>query len=217
MSKYLIHYCTERLWYVRDYLIPSLKEQGITSNEISVTGDYNRAGNLEATMHSFIELPNTGSTWHIQDDIVISKSFRCITQSVEKDMPDCIACGFSSEYDGSSAIGKTDVRGMWYSFPCILIPNKVAKECGEYYFENKYEDKYVRLWAKNKKGDDSVFRHFLRGFYPKTSVYNIVPNIVEHVDDLLGGSLANPQRTAVVKSKYWIEESIVEDLKNKLR
>ncbi len=42
----MIHACPAREWYVTDFLVPSLIDQGISENEISVWVDRDGRGNL---------------------------------------------------------------------------------------------------------------------------------------------------------------------------
>jgi len=37
--KYMIHACPERIWYVNNYLVPELLNQGITTQDIIVWND----------------------------------------------------------------------------------------------------------------------------------------------------------------------------------
>ena len=50
MAKYLIHACPKRMWYVQEYLVPSLLKQGIYESDISVYNDIDGLGNLKACM-----------------------------------------------------------------------------------------------------------------------------------------------------------------------
>ena len=81
--RYMIHCVPSRLWYVEDFLVPSMLEQGISSNEISIYCDYKRKGNLFSFMDSIRycgEHPVEGGTWHLQDDVLISRNFAKTTR-----------------------------------------------------------------------------------------------------------------------------------------
>ena len=69
MSKYMIHTCPKRKWYVDEFLVPSMIEQGIDSQDITVYNDENEDGHLMAFMNSWKQLKE-GGTWHLQDDII---------------------------------------------------------------------------------------------------------------------------------------------------
>jgi hypothetical protein len=46
--------------------------------------------------------------------------------------------------------------------------------------------------------------------------YNMSPNIVEHIDYLLGGSIVNEERSWQSRAFYWVEPERVEDVKKRL-
>ena len=217
--RYMIHTCRERRWYVNEFLIPSMLEQGIDRNIIDVWVDSNGDGNLVTTMECFRDIgreydPDDG-IWHLQDDIVISKRFKEQTEAHD----DGIVHGFScKEFDGKNvnAVGRVSQWFSWFSFPCIRIPNRLADECAEWYRnEVKFNDLYPELTAENKH-DDLLWKHFLETKHTDIYVYNLIPNIVDHVDYLIGGSLVNKQRNGIRTAYYWSETEIVDDLKKKL-
>ena len=47
---YMIHACPQRMWYVEGFLIPSMKAQGISEEEITVWNDTEGKGNLFSSM-----------------------------------------------------------------------------------------------------------------------------------------------------------------------
>ena len=53
--KYMIHSCDKRLWYVNEYLIPSMKEQGIKNEDIIIWNDDKHHGNLGSYIDSYNE------------------------------------------------------------------------------------------------------------------------------------------------------------------
>jgi hypothetical protein len=58
--------------------------------------------------------------------------------------------------------------------------------------------------------------HFLKD-REDVKVKNLIPNLVDHVDYLIGGSIVNPNRQSkVVRSLYWEDADIISDLKAKL-
>ena len=212
-ANYLIHTYPSRLWYVEEFLIPSMLEQGITRAQIKVWNDTEHIGNLRATMKSFSEIPMDGEgTWHLQDDIVISSNFKTMTERYN----DGLVCGFCSRYSEGRPEGYTNIRNMWFSFPCIRIPNNLARECAKWFYHGAINDEKYKKWITDRKYDDEAFKEFLRLKHPDTKPYNLVPNIVNHVDYLLGGSLVNTQREKIAVSLYWDEDNLVEELKKKL-
>ena len=83
--KIMIHTCPERLWYVEEFLVPSLIAQGI--DDIKVWNDERRVGNLASCLASFASCSG-GETWHMQDDVVIA----CTTGGCSADCgTDCSA------------------------------------------------------------------------------------------------------------------------------
>lgn len=211
MAKYLIHAIPKRLWYVNDYIIPSMVAQGIDRNDIQIWCDTNRKGCLEMFMQSCKQLPAHGSTWHLQDDILISSKFREETEKNRRGL----VCGLCTVYDHDNEPGCTDVFHMWYSFPCIKIPNQVARGCAEWFYTkvvNDYSNAEYQRNIRNKKYDDSFFRDYVRKYHPNLPVTNLAPNIVEHVDYLIGGTAANYGRAQTPISRYWYEPELTDKL-----
>ena len=214
MANYLIHTCPKREYFVRTYIIPSMLENGINEPNISVYNDENMEGNLESWLKSCEQLDDEGGTWHLQDDVLIGKDFKQRTEELD----DGIVCGFGSNlYDDINSVGRRYPQYMWWSFPCIRIPNKLAKECAawtrRYIIGNPvYED----YW-KNGTHDDWCFKQFLKTKYPTIQILNVVPTLVEHVDWLIGGSTGKTQRTEACRSLYFKDDDLVTDLQIKLR
>ena len=52
-AQYIIHACLDREWYVDEFLIPSMIEQGIPKENIEVWMDRNRDGCLLSCMKCF--------------------------------------------------------------------------------------------------------------------------------------------------------------------
>lgn len=213
----MIHACPKRMWYVDEYLIPSLKAQGISDDEIIVWNDTENKGNLHSCMDSFIECGKyEGGTWHLQDDVIISSDFAKKTAENSEG----IVCGFACQNFGPSMqyTGLRPMPFMWYSFQCIHIPNDLAGECAEWFYKSaqfypKFQGKVV-----DKKHDDYFWREFLLEKYPHTWVTNLAPNIVDHIDYLIGGTLINVLRSAKVNRAYfWEEEELVNKLEEQLK
>lgn len=214
MAKYLIHAYPKRLWYVEKYLIPSLLKQGINKADIAVYNDDKCEGNLRACMNAFASCEGEGGTWHLQDDVLICEDFKERTEWYDHGL----VCGFSSlKYDGDIEEKKGAVPRdqMWFSFPCIRIPNAWARECSEWV--TKYiigNPVYERYW-KDGRNDDWAFRSYLREFHKDCVALNIMPCLVNHVDYLLGGGSGGKREHPVV-AQYWTDDYLVEELKNAL-
>lgn len=214
--KYIIHACKQRMWYVYDFIVPSMTEQGINPGDIIIVCDNEGKGNLFNTMDIFASLPLEGDSWHLQDDILISSKFKKETEKPREG----IVCGICTVYDKGSPAGEVGLDKMWWSFPCIKIPNRIAKDCAYWFYnvavKNKENKEYQKL-IKLKKYDDSFFRFFLNQYYEKIKVTNLDPNIVDHVDYLLGGSVINQKRSQDnVSSIMWDEPERTQALYDKI-
>lgn len=213
---YMIHTCPKREWYVNEYLIPSMLAQGIKEENITVFNDNKNYGNLKACIESF-KLVDTSieGTWHLQDDIIISRDFKEKTEQYNSGL----VCGFCSKYDVENApSGRVNIKHIWWSFPCIRIPNKYAVDWA--YWIDRYiigNCVYFDYW---KEGilDDFWFKKYMLEKYPNLTITNLEPNIIDHIDYLIGGSVIGVRKKdTIVRSMYWEDEDLVEELADKLR
>lgn len=212
--QYLIHTCNNREWYVTNYLIPSMTAQGIDKNSIAIYQDKNNDGNLESCMKSFAQCESDEVTWHLQDDVIISRNFKEVTESIQDDF----VCAFCSDWDRDiNAIGKVKTESMWHSFQCIKLPNFIARECAEWFYREARECKKYLPHIINKNNDDGMFRIFMELHYPDYSILNLKPNLVEHIDYLIGGSQINHFRHLPIRAKYFNDMDLIIDLTNKLK
>lgn len=213
--KVLIHACPKRMWYVERLLMPSLLEQGA---EVEVWNDILIKGNLKSCVESFASRAGDGVTWHIQDDVLICRDFvkRCegITSKV--------AYGFANEKftDVVSNVGDVHAVDSWHSFQCVKIPDAYAREFAEWISSGAWKE------AKNHElsilfdgncGDDTFFHEFMLARHPSDIVTNVVPNLVEHVDFLVGGSIINKARCFWPRAHYWDDEELVNELRAKVK
>ena len=213
MAKYLIHAIPKRMWFVSDYLVPSMLEQGIAETDVRVYCDENHDGNLVSCLKSFLTCEENGGTWHLQDDVCICKDFKERTEAHDTGL----VCGFSSElYDGPGKEGEVDRKDMWFSFPCIHIPNEYARESAlwinEYIIGNPV---YERYWSGGAN-DDWAFRLWLKEFHRDDRALNISPNLVDHVDYLVGGGTGKKVRKVQVRAQYWTDHDVVAELEQKI-
>ena len=213
----MIHTCINRLWYVNEYLVKSLREQGFTKDEIKIYLDKESKGNLKAFMDSISQLPDEGHTWHLQDDVILCRDFR--ERALQYDDFDGIVAGFMSIYDVNDKkyhnIPNDDMRNLGWTFPCIKIPNSVAKLCLEMYNIVK-NDATLEYWKQLNKGDDAVFKLYLEKYQPKIMHINAVPNLVDHIDYLLGGSTVNKSRAGTCRALYFEDLDLVKKLESEL-
>lgn len=182
----IIHACPARLWYVNDFLVPSLQDQGI--KDIYIVNDKLKIGNLLAFIGS---LKNPMDAWHLQDDVIICKDFAARI----KKFTSGIVCGFSSttfEPEGYEE-GETTPEHMGFSFPCIRIPAEVAEHFYNWFHDENTKQKYDDMISTGKM-DDLLFKEFLITERPEEKVLNLNPSLVDHIDYLLGGSTVNKAR-----------------------
>lgn len=212
MSVYLIHSCQKRKWYVDEYLVPSMLKQGIERENILIYNDEHKEGCLKSFLSSskMITTLREG-TWHLQDDIIISSDFKEITKTYDKG----IVCGFCSYYSKDVPFGIRPMNDIWYSFPCIRIPNYILKDFVEWIKSPEAQNKY-RAYINMNKFVDTLFRRYVTQKYGYKVVHNLCPNIVDNIDYLLGGSTINYQREENPVSLYFYEHDLVENLKMEL-
>ena len=213
--RFMIHACIPREWYVRDYLIPSMVEQGIKEEDIEVWLDRNNDGCLLSAMKAFHECgKRDGGTWHMQDDVVISSDFAEKTREYD----DGVVCGYM--YRGFELMeprpGRVPAVFSWNSFPCIRIPNKLAGEFADWFFTDAiYRDNY-KEWVDSNKHDDSFWHDFYDECHNDDYAFNLKPSIVDHIDYMLGGSVVNQWRGYRARATFWEDEKVVEELQIKL-
>lgn len=212
MPKYMIHTIEKRKWYVDDYICKWLKEQGANDEDITIYVDEKLEGNLEACLKSFDSLRGVpGGTWHLQDDIFLTSDFVKRTKEHDKGL----VCGYCYEkYErGVEASGSKRIEFMWMSFPCIRIPNDLAAEFVDWMRNVAVNEKRYSHFLKEKKYDDLFFRFFMSIHHPTMHALNLKPNLVDHVDYLVGGSAANAQRGNVETHSWFLEEKERERVK----
>lgn len=215
--QYMIHACPARMWYVEDFLLPSMVEQGISEKEIKVWNDSEGWGNLESFVRSmewvaeFCDMDD--AIWHIQDDVLLSSDFGEITRG-HKDL----AYGFANgifDPQNWNVNGKVTAKDCWHSFQCICIPNRFAKEFAEWFRYHTKNTFYLMPFTVEGKMDDTNFRIFLQDKHPDHPCWNIAPNIVEHVDYLIGGTVLHGRRPPRT-SAYWSDSERIRDLSRSL-
>ena len=208
----MIHACNDRMWYVENYLVPSLQKQEVDSTVWCDSGE----GSLNAYIKSFHSLSYKGYTWHLQDDVIICSDFKTRCESIEENL---IACGFYSRYDikdRHTKSGLVSEEEMWYSFPCIGIPNIIALDFADWLLRDEVQHKY-QAYLQYNKYVDMLFRFYIVEFLGGATVMNIEPNLVDHIDYLIGGSKVNEQRDEIVTSICFEEKNLIEDLERKFK
>lgn len=214
MSKYLIHTYPKRMWYVEEYLIPSMLKQNIAEVDITIYNDSRCEGNLRACLNAFQSVPDDeNGTWHLQDDIIICKDFKERTERFDEGL----VAGFSSYYDdrkhGSAGVVTQDK--MWFSFPCIRIPNQYARQSAKFTEENIIGNEVYRVYWEKGVNDDWCFRQWLTAYHKDDTALNLAPNLVDHIDYLLGGG-SGGQRKREVRAKYFNDIDLIQELEGKI-
>lgn len=217
--KIMIHSCNQRQWYVDKYLVPSLIKQGFTDDDIYVYQDTECEGNLKSyikSSHLAYEMwGDNENVWHLQDDVIVCRDFKKRTEELEE-LDLRVICGFTTRYDDGREPGlKPSKDHMWYSFPCIRISTDLSKEFANWCDTYLWRDSQFGFWTRYKKGDDYIFRIFYESYYPNEAVLNLVPNLTDHIDYLLGGTTVNLNRQSQgvnVRSIYWNDNDLVNDL-----
>jgi hypothetical protein len=211
--KVLIHACPKRMWYVDEFLIPSLKAQGI--DDIEVWNDTEGKGNLQSCMESFAARTGDGGTWHIQDDVLICKDFAKRCAELDKG----VVYGFCCEYfnDDIRQRGTVHQPDSWHSFQCVRIPDQYARDCAEWVYTDAQYRYIFSEWVKTGKMDDSFFWSFMEDRHPYDLVYNVAPNLVEHVDLIIGGSVVNDRRGYWARSDWFEDDDLVDELIDQIK
>ena len=204
------------MWYVADFLLPELKAQG--AQNIAVWNDTKKLGNLASCMAAFASMEGDGGTWHIQDDVLLCHDF--VKRCEEND--DGLVYGFCCQNFGDrlDAFGEVYVPDAWNSFQCVRIPNQFARECAEWVRTEKWREESASfelpiVWKVNK-GDDTFFHEFLKARHGYETALNLKPNLVDHIDYLIGGSAVN-FRDYLAVSEYWDEPEKIAELKERIK
>lgn len=214
--KILIHAVPERMWYVNEFLTPALQAQG--AEEIEIWNDTEHRGNLDACLDAFASREGDGGTWHLQDDVLPRRDFvtRC------RDLDDGIVFGFCCRNFGDrlDAFGQVYAPDAWNSFQCVRIPDAYARECADWVRSMRWQKESPApelpiLWQLGK-GDDTFFHEFLQCCYPSEIIENVKPNLVEHIDWIIGGSTIQ-WRDYIARAEYWDDEDLIAALRERIK
>ena len=214
--KIMIHACPARMWYVDGFLVPDLMEQGI--KDITIWNDTEKRGNLAACMAAFASCSGDGGTWHLQDDALICSDF---AERIQAEEGNLIVCGFVSDQYGpdKTLTGCVYMADMWNSFLCLYIPDRIARECAEWYHTGAWKgDANPDLWTLYELGcgDDTFFREFMQIHHGTEKAVNLAPNLVEHIDWIIGGSAVSKYRDFIATSAYFPDRDRVKRLEQRI-
>ena len=202
MDKYIIHACPKRMWYVERYLVPSMRAQGI---DPMVRCDHDGLGNLEFCMRIFEGMDGYGATWHLQDDVITCHDFAERT----KQHTEGIVCGFLWEHAEREA-------KLWKSFQCIRIPDELARGCAEWFYKR---GRYLyRQLTETNAFDDCFFEYYLTDRKINPKITKLLPNLVDHIDYLIGGTTVSfGRKYPDCRSAQFEDLDLVEELKERLK
>ena len=174
---YMIHACPKRMWYVKGFLVPSMLKQGIKKEQITIYIDDEHKGNLRACAEAFMSVPDDDrGTWHLQDDVLICRAFKERTERYDSGF----RAGFISiRYDKTTNVGVVPMRSMPWSFPCIRIPNKIARDCGKWIVEQLIGNPVYHEYTKGGNGDDWAFKLYAQTYLSDRAMHNITPSLVD--------------------------------------
>lgn len=185
--------------------------QGIQISNIMLWVDRDGLGCLESCFRAFESLPDDeNGTWHLQDDVVISRRFRELTEQHDSG----IVCGHAwpMHKRNLKCVGEVRLEDMWFSFPCIRIPNQTARGCAKFYRETIMTEEQFRPWVEARRYDDTVFSLYLQRNGTRERIVNLVPNLVAHIDYLIGGTVANKRDVDPGTEPYFDEPETLEKL-----
>lgn len=217
MTRYMVHACPAREWYVRGYLVPSMLEQGIHPSQITIWLDREQKGNLASFVESCRSLAGVpGGTWHLQDDVCICSDFAQRTK-IDKTLVIAGFCYNGYEADDPPVTGAVMPCRLWHScFQCVYIPNFLAAEFADWMRDTAPAvPEYAEMIATGKM-DDTLFHCFLCDQHPTGVCLNLAPHLVEHVDYLVGGSQINQWRGHTSRGYYFEDDGAVDALLQKL-
>lgn len=212
----MIHTYPKRLWYVEKYLIPSMIKEGIKKKDIYIYNDKDGFGNLFAFLDSlkFINenLTEEQGLWHLQDDVIIASNFKEKSEEFGNDK--VVNAFVNKNYANVDTIGQVNVKHYWYSFPCVYIPNKYIDDFLNWIEKVKEHAPYRKRYLKGRF-DDWFFYKFLEEEYPLDKMINLKPNLVDHIDYLLGGT-SGTRKNVPVRAEYFEEINKVKELEREI-
>ena len=100
----------------------------------------------------------------------------------------------------------------------IRILNKIGMEAADWFYNKAVnEPKYSKI-IESRKQDDYLFREFI--MEKNYAGANLSPNLVDHIDYLIGGSIVNREREAKegVQSMalYFEDKDLIDELEKRL-
>ena len=62
-----------------------------------------------------------------------------------------------------------------------------------------------------------LFRQYIWQYHGEDEALNLAPNIVNHIDYLIGGSVNGRDTGKRILSKYWNDNKLIKELEKKLK
>lgn len=220
--RYMIHCCPQRMWYVNEYLAPSMVNQGIAKDDIIIWNDTEKIGNLKSFIESMRYIgnnfPRDEGIWHIQDDVIICRDFAERTKETYDNIG--IISGFiCGAWTGcnQNRLDEQSIMHTWVSFPCIYIPNKYCLAFANW-INTRGKRLYPSKW-ENGSYDDFFFIEFIKKTQPEAICHNIKPNLVDHIDYLIGSSTLRKYKPGdeIKRSMYFEDTDLVDKLEEELK
>lgn len=214
--KVMIHTCKKREYYVSNFLVPALIKSGFEKDEVYIYLDDKGLGCLKSYLKSFEELPaNNDNIWHLQDDVLPRRDFFKHSEKLSV-FDDAIICGFGNkEFYTKNDFGyANNASEMFYSFPCIRIPNYICNNFVKWFdMVAKKEVKYQK-YIVNNKFVDYLFKEFVDYHFlgVNMTIFNYRPCLVEHVDEFVEGSTVNKNRPKPAKALIFNDKVALEEL-----
>lgn len=213
----MIHACPQRMWFVEDFLLPMLREQG--AENITVWNDSEKKGNLKSCMDAFASMEGDGGTWHLQDDVLPCRDFVERCEKHDEGLVYGFCCrNFNDRLD---AYGEVYIPDAWNSFQCVRIPNEYARECAEWVRSLAWQTESalaeLPLLYKLNKGDDTFFHEFMSIRHPYETALNLIPNLVEHIDWMVGGSALQQWRDYIARAEFFEDQDLVTELSERIK
>lgn len=208
----MIHACIDRMHYVEGFLVPTLLKDGWEEEEVEVYEDTKEEGCLKAYLHSFKSLPGEGDTWHLQDDVLPDRRFKWFAEKWADYDGIINAFGNVRFYKPADFGPVPDAGKMFYSFPCLRIPNALAHEFVAWVNANMNKPQYIQYTSAGKYVD-WLFKQFIGRNERGIGILNMRPCLVEHVDEYCGGSQVNKQRQNPAKALQFEDSQQLERLK----
>ena len=105
---------------------------------------------------------------------------------------------------------------LWHSFQCVRIPDDMARDFVKW-VETAKHSSWADIQIKRNQGDDFIFREYFQTVHGRETARNIAPNMVDHVDFMIGGSIVNQWRGHPTRADLWEDEDLVEQLEAQLK